>query len=150
MQVNSSVPRARIMHACAHESSWLLPMSGSLQQYPAVLHSSKQASLSMLSSVTTVGEAMPVVSRSVTHSMSSPVAPSKTWTPLTGMGAAGGGGFGGGVEGGDEGGGGEGGGDVGDGLGGGDGGGGGGAGGAGGGGEGGQIISTAKSPVANQ
>jgi hypothetical protein len=34
----SPVPRARIMHACAHESSWLLPTLGSLQQNPASLH----------------------------------------------------------------------------------------------------------------
>ena len=39
---SSSVPRARIMHACAHESSWLLPTFGSLQQNPSALHFSPQ------------------------------------------------------------------------------------------------------------
>ena len=149
VHVNSSVPRARIMHACEHESSWLLPMSGSLQHHPAVLHASEHLSLSMSSSATTTGVAMAVVSRSVTHWISSPVVPSKTWTPSLGMGAAGGG-VGGGAAGGDEG---DGGGARGGGLGGELGGGvegkGGAAGGIGGGGEGGQIISTAKSPVAN-
>ena len=37
-QVPASAPRARIMHACAHESSVLLPTLGSLQQKPCSLH----------------------------------------------------------------------------------------------------------------
>ena len=41
-QVSAAAPRARIMHACAHESSWLLPTLGSLQQKPWSLHFSSQ------------------------------------------------------------------------------------------------------------
>jgi hypothetical protein len=38
------VPRFRIMHACAHEISWLLPTNQSLQQKPAAAHSCLQVS----------------------------------------------------------------------------------------------------------
>ena len=41
-QMSASEPRARIMHACAHESSWWLPTFGSLQQNPSALHFSAQ------------------------------------------------------------------------------------------------------------
>ena len=41
-QMSASEPRARIMQACAHESSWLLPTFGSLQQNPSALHFSPQ------------------------------------------------------------------------------------------------------------
>lgn len=39
------VPRCLIIHACAHEISWLLPTVQSLQQKPASLHSRLQNSM---------------------------------------------------------------------------------------------------------